>query len=185
MKDRLPPFNAATATAPQKAVLEQILSGPHGKLEGPFLGWLHSPEFALHAQQLGVFCRYRTGLPLRLSELAILITAAHWQCQAAWHIHHPIAVQAGVPAHTLEAIRSSRTPGFDAPDDALIHAFATALLATRRVAQALYERVLERFGAQVTVELVGLLGCYSMVAMSLNAFEMRAHGQHTLPFAQN
>ncbi|MCG3102321.1 hypothetical protein MAQ58_23285, partial [Enterobacter sp. DRP3] len=49
-----------------------------GNLNGPFLGWIASPELAQHAQKLGAFCRYRTGLPLRLSELAILVTAARW-----------------------------------------------------------------------------------------------------------
>ena len=50
-----------------------------------------------HAQRLGAFCRYKTGLSLRLSELAILVTAARWQAQAEWYIHYPIALKAGVP----------------------------------------------------------------------------------------
>ncbi|MCQ4437856.1 hypothetical protein NO135_22915, partial [Clostridioides difficile] len=81
----------ASATDEQKAVLADILSGPRGNLNGPFLGWIASPELAQHAQKLGAFCRYRTGLPLRLSERAILVTAARWRSQAEWHIHHPIA----------------------------------------------------------------------------------------------
>ncbi|MDR6495870.1 hypothetical protein J2797_005795 [Paraburkholderia terricola] len=76
MTERLPHFEPSDATPEQKAVLDEILSGPRGNLNGPFLGWIHSPELAQHAQRLGAFCRYRTGLPLRLSELAILVTAA-------------------------------------------------------------------------------------------------------------
>jgi len=84
---RLPRFDTAHATPEQKAVLDEILSGPRGNLNGPFLGWIYSPELAQQAQRLGAFCRYRTGLPLRLSELAILVTAARWQAQAEWYIH--------------------------------------------------------------------------------------------------
>lgn len=184
MTDRLPPFDAAQATPAQKAVLDEILSGPRGNLNGPFLGWIHSPELAQHAQRLGAFCRYGTGLPLRLSELAILVTAARWRAQAEWHIHYPIAREAGVPEPLAEAIRTGRTPAFDDADDALIYAFATELYDTKRVSDATYARAVERFGLAVTANLVGLLGYYALVAMTLNVFDMRANGQTSLPFPE-
>src|ERR1700761_6665 len=123
MKNRLPTFDVNHATSEQKAVLDEILSGPRGNLNGPFLGWIHSPELAQHAQKLGAFCRYKTGLPLRLSELAILVTAARWRSQGEWHIHHPIALEAGVSAEVAEALRTGQNPVFDDEDDALIFTF--------------------------------------------------------------
>ncbi|TAM00569.1 MAG: carboxymuconolactone decarboxylase family protein [Paraburkholderia sp.] len=181
---RLPAFDAAHATPEQKAVLDEILAGPRGNLNGPFLGWIHSPDLAQHAQRLGAFCRYRTGLPLRLSELAILVTAARWQAQAEWYIHYPIALQAGVPEALAQQIRTGAEPRFDDPDDALIHAFVTELYDAKRVSDETYARAMTRFGCEVTVNLVGLLGYYAFVAMTLNVFEMRAEGQSTLPFAE-
>ena len=183
MTDRLPPFDAAHASPEQKAVLDEIQSGPRGNLDGPFLGWIHSPALAQHAQRLGAFCRYQTGLPTRLSELAILVTAARWRAQAEWHIHYPIARAAGVPQALAEAIRAGRPPQFEDADDALIHAFATELYDRQRVSDPTYARTVERFGPQVTVNLVGLLGYYALVAMTLNVFGMRANGQASLPFA--
>ncbi|HVE07305.1 MAG TPA: carboxymuconolactone decarboxylase family protein [Paraburkholderia sp.] len=184
MTNRLPEFRLENASTEQKAVLDEILSGPRGNLNGPFLGWIFSPEFAQHAQRLGAFCRYQTGLPLRLSELAILVTAARWQAQAEWYIHHPIAVEAGVPAQLAEAIRTGSEPVFDDADDALIHAFATELYEARRVSDATYRKAVERFGHTVVINLVGLLGYYTLVAMTLNVFDMRAQGQNELPFAE-
>jgi 4-carboxymuconolactone decarboxylase len=181
---RLPAFDAAQASAEQKAVLEEILSGPRGNLNGPFLGWIYSPELAQHAQRLGAFCRYRTGLPLRLSELAILVTAARWQAQAEWYIHYPIALQAGLPEALAEQIRTGAEPYFDDADDALIYAFATELYDAKRVSDTTYARAIERFGRETIVNLVGLLGYYALVAMTLNVFDMRAEGQTTLPFAE-
>jgi 4-carboxymuconolactone decarboxylase len=184
---RLPVFDTSQATPEQKAVLEEILSGPRGNLNGPFLGWIYSPELAQHAQRLGAFCRYRTGLPLRLSELAILVTAASWQAQAEWYIHYPIAIEAGVPEALAEQIRTGVEPQFDDPDDALIYAFATELYDAKRVSDTTYARAMERFGREVTVNLVGLLGYYALVAMTLNVFDMRAQGQQgadTLPFPE-
>ncbi|MEM5451314.1 carboxymuconolactone decarboxylase family protein [Paraburkholderia guartelaensis] len=181
---RLPAFDAAQATPEQKAVLDEILSGPRGNLNGPFLGWIHSPELAQHAQRLGAFCRYQTGLSLRLSELAILVTAARWQAQAEWYIHYPIALKAGVPEVLAEQIRTGVAPRFDEADDALIYAFATELYDAKRVSDATYARAVERFGYETTINLVGLLGYYALVAMTLNVFAMRAEGQTTLPFAE-
>jgi 4-carboxymuconolactone decarboxylase len=184
MTHRLPRFDAAHASPEQKAVLDEILSGPRGNLNGPFLGWIHSPELAQHAQRLGAFCRYKTGLPLRLSELAILVTAARWQAQAEWFIHYPIALDAGVRAEDAEAIRLGHAPDFADADDALIYAFATQLYDEKRLSDATYARTVERFGHAVTINLVGLLGYYALVAMTLNVFDMRAQGQDSLPFAE-
>ena len=184
MTDRLPHFDSAAATPEQKAVLDEILSGPRGNLNGPFLGWIHSPELAQHAQRLGAFCRYRTGLPLRLSELAILVTAARWQAQAEWYIHYPIALQAGVREEDAQALLRGTRPAFVDADDALIYAFASELYDTKRVSDATYAQTVERFGHPVTINLVALLGYYALVAMTLNVFDMRAVGQESLPFAE-
>lgn len=181
---RLPTFQIDDATPQQKTVLQEILNGPRGNLNGPFLGWIHSPELAGHAQRLGAFCRYQTGLPLRLSELAILVTAARWQSQAEWHIHYPIALDAGLPTATAEAIRTGTRPVFEEMDDQLIYEFADELYQSKRVSDAVYDRAIQRFGHVVVVNLVGLLGYYALVAMTLNTFEMRAEGQNDLPFPE-
>jgi len=183
-KTRLPALDFALASPEQKAVLDEILSGPRGNLDGPFLGWIHSPELAQHAQRLGAFCRYRTGLSVRLSELAILVTSVRWRAQAEWYIHYPIALRAGVPEALAEQIRTGATPHFDEPDDALIYAFTTELYETKRVSDATYARAVERFGHETTINLVGLLGYYALVAMTLNVFDMRAEGQTNLPFCE-
>jgi 4-carboxymuconolactone decarboxylase len=184
MTSRLPAFDPATATPAQREVLDEILSGPRGNLNGPFLAWIRTPELAQHAQRLGAFCRYQTGLPLRLSELAILVTAARWRSQAEWYIHHPIALAAGLPSAVADAVLAGIQPAFDDDDDALIYAFATELYETRRVSETTYAAALARFGEATVVNLVGLLGYYALVSMTLNVFGMRADGQAQLPFAE-
>ncbi|WP_034299466.1 carboxymuconolactone decarboxylase family protein [Herbaspirillum sp. RV1423] len=181
---RLPVFDPAHATAEQKALLDDILSGPRGNLNGPFVSWIHSPELGQLAQKLGAYCRYGTGLPLRLSELAILTTAAQWQSQAEWHIHQPIAVDAGLSAQVAEQIRLGQTPSFEQEDERVVWSFATELYRDKRVADATYARAAELFGLRVVVNLIGLLGYYALVAMTLNVFGMRAEGQAALPFPE-
>ncbi|GLU33267.1 carboxymuconolactone decarboxylase family protein [Trinickia caryophylli] len=181
---RLPEFDPSSASPAQQAVLDEILRGPRGNLAGPFLAWIASPEFAQHAQRLGAFCRYRTGLPLRLSELAILVTAARWRAQAEWQIHHPIAIDAGVPAAVADSIRRGERPVFAERDDELIFDFANELYETKRVSDATFEKAMQRFGRETTVNLVGLLGYYALVAMTLNVFQVRGGSEPTLPFQE-
>ncbi|CDG82505.1 carboxymuconolactone decarboxylase family protein [Janthinobacterium agaricidamnosum] len=181
-QQRLPAFDAGAMSQQQRQVLDDILSGPRGNLDGPFLGWIHSPELAGHAQELGAFCRYRTGLPPKLSELAILVTAAKWRCQAEWHIHYPIAIAAGLDARLAEALRGGAEPAALDHDERLVWTFATELYDSKRVGDATYAALVDRFGLQVAVNLAALLGYYSLVAMTLNVFNMRAEGQQELPF---
>jgi len=89
-----------------------------------------------------------------------------------------------VPAATADAIRRGVAPAFESDDDALIHAFASELYDTRRVSDATFARAQGRFGHEIVVNLVALLGYYALVAMTLNTFGMRADGQTDLPFPE-
>ncbi|MCK2182535.1 carboxymuconolactone decarboxylase family protein [Halomonas getboli] len=181
---RLPALDVATASPEQRRVLDAILAGPRGNLDGPFLAWVHSPELADHAQRLGAFCRYGTRLELRLTELAILFTASWWQSQAEWQIHEPIAREAGVSASLIEALQEGhQEPTFERDDEALVVRLGHSLYTTRRVDDALYAEAVEAFGEPAVVELVGVFGYYALVAMTLNVFAVR-RGDGALPFPE-
>ena len=184
LSSRLTPLSEQNTTAEQQRVLAEIQSGPRGNLDGPFLAWVHSPALADHAQRLGAFCRYGTRLELRLTELAILTTAAWWRSQAEWQIHAPIARQAGLPDQVIEALRQGRVPVFATPEEAYVHAIGVALYDTRRVPEELYQQGVALFGEAGMVELIGVYGYYSLVAMTLNAFAVDRGGDAPLPFAE-
>ncbi len=181
---RLSELDEASMSDAQHEVLSEILRGPRGNLDGPFLAWIHSPQLANHAQRLGAFCRYATGLELRLSELAILVTAVWWKSQAEWQIHAPIAEKAGLSSQTIEALHLEQTPDFIKADEQLIYRFTRALYETRRVDDVLYAEAVAMFGESVVVELVGVLGYYALVAMTLNTFAVRRDSETALPFAE-
>lgn len=169
---RIPLINSPEGlTARQQEVLGAILSGPRGKIEGPLMAALHNPELADRWSQFGATLRYRTSLPPRLSELAILVTARAWNCQLEWHIHERISREAGVEPAIIEAIRIGQRPD-EADAEALeIHDFVHELQAGKNVSEASYAKVLARWGVNGVVELTALSGYYSMVAMTLNAHE--------------
>ncbi|VVE38017.1 carboxymuconolactone decarboxylase family protein [Pandoraea fibrosis] len=182
MEPRLPALDPSQASDAQRAVLNAILTGPRGNLDGPFLSWIHSPELARRAQELGAFCRYDSGLPLRLSEFAILCTAARWRSQAEWHIHYPIGVKAGLSVDMLETIRTGKSPEISDAYEALVWRLVSELYDLKRITEATYQDAIARFGTEVLVNLIGLLGYYALVAMTLNVFHVSAQGQRELPF---
>jgi 4-carboxymuconolactone decarboxylase len=167
---RLGEIELARLTEEQRRVAEQIRSGPRGGLAGPFWPWLRNPELADRAQKLGELVRYNSTLPPRLFELAVLVTAQHWKAQFEWYAHAPLARKAGLGEDIIAAIQAGARPNFTAADEAAVYDFATELYARRRVGDAAYAAALAHLGERGVVELVGILGYYALVSMTLNVF---------------
>lgn len=167
---RLGEIDRAKLTEEQSRVVERIRSGPRGRLAGPFWPWLRSPELADRAQKLGEQVRFNSTLPPRLFELAVLVTAQHWKAQFEWYAHAPLARKAGLGEDVIAALRAGTRPAFAAADEAAVYDFATELYARRRVGDAAYAAALAQLGERGVVELVGVLGYYALVSMTLNVF---------------
>jgi 4-carboxymuconolactone decarboxylase len=170
MTYRLPVLADAAMTADQLRVAEAIRSSPRGVVQGPLLAWLHSPELADRAQGLGAFCRYGTSLPPRLSELAIITAGAYWKAGFEWFVHAPIAEKAGIDPVAIEALRTGGTPQFENEDEQAVWRFAHHLLHDREVPDAAYRAAEDLLGPEATVELVGVLGYYGLICMTIKAF---------------
>src|SRR3546814_11832886 len=108
----------------QRAVYDAVLSGPRGAVIGPLRAALHSPELADRWQKLGAFIRYRTCLPARLGELAILVTGRRWNAELEWVVHAEAARKAGLSPEVVAAIRDGRPPAFEHRDEAEASPFA-------------------------------------------------------------
>ncbi len=165
---RFEPLTPETMTAEQRAVAEELSSGPRGGVRGPFVVLLHHPELARRVQAVGEHIRYGTEFPDSLIEIGVLVTARHWTCQYEWVAHAPLARKAGVPEAIIEAIGADRVP--DAMDDeqALVYRFCRETLERGEPAEARYERARERFGARGVLDLLALCGYYTTLAMILN-----------------
>jgi len=171
----------------QRALLDAIRSGPRGASitpRGPFAVWMHAPEFGHLAQALGGHCRYKTALSPRLSEFAILCTARQWRAQYEWFAHAPMAEKAGVKSNTIEDLRLGRVPKSAPRDERAIYDFIQEIYKTRRVADRTYRRIHSLLGDAATVELVGILGYYALISMTLNVFRMMPPEGEKLAFSE-
>jgi 4-carboxymuconolactone decarboxylase len=184
---RVPILDEKSLTPAQRALLDSIRSGPRGSsttIRGPFAVFLHAPAFGELAQQLGGYCRFKTGVPPRLSEFAILVTARLWRAQYEWFAHVPQAERAGVKAQTIRDLHKGRVPKAAPKDERAIYDFIHELYKTRRVSDKTFARVHALLGDAATVELVGILGYYVLISMILNIFRMSPPGDEPLPFAE-
>jgi 4-carboxymuconolactone decarboxylase len=184
---RLPLLDEAQMSEAQRSLMEAIRSGPRGKSitpRGPFAVWLHAPELGHLAQALGGYCRYKTTLSPRLSEFAILCTARLWRAQYEWFAHAPMAEKAGVKPKTIADLRAGREPKSAPKDERAIYAFVRELYKTSRVSDRTYKRVHAFLGDGGTVELVGILGYYALISMTLNVFRMMPPADAELAFAE-
>jgi 4-carboxymuconolactone decarboxylase len=169
---RLPDFDVSALNPAQLRVYQTLLAGPRRSADGPLRAWLLSPEFADRAQSLGLICRFGSSLAPRLSELAILVVAAHWKSEFEWCGHSQIALAAGLPSSIIEAVRVGEAPAFGEPDEAAVYAFARELLLRRAVTQATFEATVEHVGKVGVVDLTGILGYYTLIAMTIAVFDI-------------
>jgi len=169
MTDRLGPIPFAQMSAAQQVAAQAVIDGPRGALYGPFVPLIRSPELMQAAQSMGEYLRYRSAIGTRLSELAILVTARQWSQPVEWAIHEPIARQCGIAPALIEAIAARRRPDGMAEDEALVHDFCISLHQRQRVDDGLYAAALARFGEHGVVDLIGLNGYYTFLAMVMNA----------------
>jgi 4-carboxymuconolactone decarboxylase len=171
-EQRLLAPDPATYSDRQREIHESIARGPRGGVRGPLAVWLHRPELAASAQELGRYCRYETALDPRLSELAILTTARHWGAEFEWAAHKTEALKAGLSPDLVEAIRTGAEPHYGDDEERVVHAVARATLTTLEVPDPLYAEAVEVLGTDRLVDLVGVLGYYTLISMTLNIFRI-------------
>lgn len=165
-------LSPAAMNPAQKEVHDEIVAGRRGRFGGPFELLIRSPEVCRHLQRLGEYLRWGSSLSPAVSELAICLTARHIRANYEWHAHCPLAVEAGVPAAAMEAIRTGGTPQFAAADQALVYKLVTELIDTKRLSDASFNEAIAAFGEQGVVELGTIIGYYTAIGNALNVFEV-------------
>jgi 4-carboxymuconolactone decarboxylase len=168
---RFPEIKREQMTEAQKRVYEEIAS-LRGGVRGPFGVLLRSPELADRWQRLGEYVRFKTSLPPRLNEFAILITARFWGSEYEWYAHRPLAIKGGLAESIAEDLARNRRPANMKPDEELVYDFCTTLHREHFVGDSLFKRALETLGERGVIDLIAVNGFYGAVSMVLNAAEI-------------
>jgi 4-carboxymuconolactone decarboxylase len=129
---------------------------------------IRSPDLAEHLFKAGAYLR--ASLPRKLSEIAVLLTARHWNSQNIWYSHRSqYAEKFGVSKEIVEAIAEGRRPRSMQPDEEAVYNFCTELRETRHVSDSTFEALKNQLGSeQGVVDMIAILGWYDTAAMLMN-----------------
>ncbi len=167
-QDRMPPIPADKLTDAQKKAIEEFKAARSADISGPFVAMLRSPEVMNRARAMGDYLRFRSSLPPRLSEFVILLTARRWTQQYEWNAHAPLAVKGGLSADIVKAIAEGRRPGKLTEDEEIVYTLFDEIQRNQSVSDGTYARAVGKIGEQGIIDVMGITGYYTMLAMVMN-----------------
>lgn len=178
---RFRPLTDEDMSADQRRVAQALADGPRGGVRGPFHALLRSPELADRVRRLGDYVRFESALDPVLRELVILLVARFWSAHYEWYAHRKAAIELGMSPAIPDAIAQGLRPPALSPDEALVYAFCTQLLADKDVPDATYRAAVDRFGEAAILEMVATAGYYGFVSLILNVNRQPAPDRSSLP----
>jgi 4-carboxymuconolactone decarboxylase len=154
---------------------------PDGSLGGPFDPWLLNPELSHRLRGLGGMLWERTSVDRGLVELAMSVCGRFWEANVEWAAHAPRAVEFGVPQSVMDDVYAGRRPN-GTPEQVLIYDVCMSMQNDHRLPTELYRRAVATFGERGLMEIMAVIGYYTLVSMTLNAFEVEVAPGTEAPF---
>jgi 4-carboxymuconolactone decarboxylase len=167
-EDRLPTIAPADYSVEQKQAAVEFEAARKTPVFGPFEPMMHSPQLMSDARAMGDYLRFKSSIGNTLSELTILMTAREWTQDFEWSYHYPIAIKAGLRQELVDSIALGKRPAAMSPDEEIVYNFTNELLKKKQVSDATFMRAKARFGAKGVVDMTGIAGYYTFLAMQLN-----------------
>lgn len=179
---RFAPLTYEQLNAYQRPLGEQILKVSSVGLGGPYNPLLRSPVLGQRMFDLLYYLRWNSSLPLRLNEMAILITGRIWRSQVEWYAHAPLAIKAGLSPEVVADLKARKRPANMKEDEAAVYDFVTELSTKHEVSDETFARARKVLGEQQVVDLTTVSGTYVTVAMLLAMAEEGIPPGKDLPF---
>ena len=157
-----------------KQVYDHVAGGA-GKIAsptGPASIELYSPGAAEPLRRLNEYLR-RPGnlLGNPITELAILVAAREGDSQYVWSAHEPAAIKAGVAQPVIDVVKYNRDVSGVGEKETVVIRVGRQLLREHKLDSGTFAKAVELFGKQGTVELVTLMGDYTLNGLLTNAFD--------------
>ncbi len=180
---RFAPLKAEALTPPQKAWADMIAEPPRNAkfTNPPYRAYIRNPDLAPRLTAMSEYLRWKTSLPPRLSELAILITAREWTAQYEWFAHYPLALKAGLDPKIAGDIAAGKRPDNMKDDETALYDLATALYHDKKVPDPVYKAALDKFGERGIMDIIGIIGYYDITSMTLITMQAGAPNDSVKP----
>ena len=143
---------------------------------------LRSPVLGQRMFDLLYYLRWNSSLPLRLNEMAILVTGRLWRSQVEWYAHAPLAIKAGLSPEIVADLKAQKRPASMKADEAAVYDFVMELSTKHQVSDETFARARQILGEQQVVDLTAVTGTYVTVAMLLAIAEESVPAGKEPPF---
>jgi 4-carboxymuconolactone decarboxylase len=163
------------AVTDYKTIRGTDLTGP------PWSLLLRVPDLVVPSLQIRLHYLNSSALSPKLTEFAILIAARQWTNNFEFNAHTAAALKGGLKQEVITAVAEGRRPLGLPEDEEVLYDFCTELQANQSVSDGTYARALTRFGEAGVVEMAGIQGYYTYLAMVMNAARIGMPGNAKPP----
>ncbi len=164
---RLPPVTAEDLDEEGRRLLDARTNFTPGP--GPTHITIYSPR----ERDLGIPSGENSPVGPRYCQLAALITAREIDQQYEWSSHEPAGLRQGLEQSVIDVVKyDGEVAGLSDKDAALI-SFGRALFREHRVSSELWQKMVNHFGRQHTVQIMAIMGDYFRVGLMLNAVDQQ------------
>lgn len=150
----------------------QVLMETRGRLPGPAKIYVHNPKLAKVLGPLGAHFRTGYSLSEREREIAVCVVCSAYRSTYPTGAHEKHAKNSGLPAEKIDAILSGLPTSFDDRREQIVYEMSVCLTQARWVGKGLYDRAIEILGHVGVTDVIGLLGFYATVSMTLSFYDV-------------
>lgn len=168
--------------AEQRAFWDEVTLGPRGFLAGGpdakklpdlYNAWLQFPEFGHLMLRIGGAIRGRPELCGKLREMVIINTSAMQDNRVEYEFHSPVARAEGLSDEVIAAIGAGTPPPFADDVERVVYQANVELVRTSNLAEATREAVVEAIGHRGLMQLVAVIGFYTLVSYTTNVADVQ------------
>jgi len=164
---RLPPVTAGDLDEEGRRLLAARTTFTPGP--GPTHITIYSPR----ERDLGIPSGEKSPVGPRYFQLAVLITAREIDQQYEWSAHEPAGLRQGLEQPVIDVVKYDRAVAGLSDKDATMISFGRALFREHQVSSELWQKMVNHFGRQQTVQIMTIMGEYFRVGFMLNAVDQR------------
>jgi hypothetical protein len=162
---RLPPVAAGDLDEEGQRLLAARTNFTPGP--GPNHVTIYSPR----ERDLGIPSGEKSPVGARYFQLAVLIIAREIDQQYEWSAHEPAGRRQGLEQAVIDVVKYNWDVAGLSDKDATLITFGRTLFREHRVSSGLWEKMVNQFGRQHTVQLMMIMGDYFRVGFMLNAID--------------
>jgi 4-carboxymuconolactone decarboxylase len=156
-----------------KREIYDYLMKTRGMISTSYAVLLHSPEFVARVSHLGTYLRFESSLPAKTKELLAFATSVEMDNPYEEAIHMRAAADLGVSQSTIDAVKNRSDLPDASDEEAIIVLCVRELTRGHQLSDSSFKTVHTLLGNEGVVDLVGMIGFYSMLACVHNAMQVR------------